>query len=120
MKVTLALALVQTAFGSIGLPDDTIPGKLRVSIFTPDGVTVVASQDIDDSNGDSTAVFTGIPAGTYVGQAQRLTGDESQTNLGSPYAMSFAVPDVAPPAPKTFGQPTGLSVTVEADAPVAA
>jgi hypothetical protein len=116
MKVSLALALTQVAFGSIGLSDDTIAGKLRVSIYTTDRATVVATQDIDDSNGNPVAVFEGVAAGTYIGVAQRLTGDDTQANLGSPFELSFAVDEVSPPAPKTFGQPSGLSVTVEADA----
>lgn len=121
MKVTLSLVITQIALAAIAVPEDTVVGNLRVSILSADRTTVVATKDIDDSQmgGSQQAVFEGILAGSYVAVAQRLTGDANVSNLGSPSELAFDVADVGggtPPAPKTFGQPSGLSVLVEVDA----
>lgn len=122
MKVTLSMIITQIALSAISVPEDTVVGKLRVSILSADRTTVVATQDVDDSDmAVPSAVFTGVPSGSYIGVAQRLTGDASLANLGSPSELSFAVIETGgtPPVPKTFGQPSGMSVVVEADAVVA-
>ena len=117
MKVTLVVVGAAATLASIGVPANTVPGLLRLSLLAADG-TVTATKDVDPAS--PTTVFPSIADGAYTAVAQSLTSDGA--NLGQPVSAPVTVVTPVdgggtPPAATDYFQPGSINVLVEADDP---